>query len=103
MHFVKALLAIEHVTSKFDEARAFRLEEMIGGDEGHFRKYLNNVSAAPVSFTNKDDKERAEFLAFSQHVQYFKMKKKWHLLLIIKVSLIFENGSLHISLCCFYY
>ena len=75
MRFVKASLAIECVTSEFDEARAFLLKEVIGGDEGHFRKYLNNVSAAPVSFTNKDDEERAEFLAFSQHVQYFKTKK----------------------------
>ncbi|KAI0290099.1 alpha-kinase family-domain-containing protein [Multifurca ochricompacta] len=75
MCFVEASLAIEHVTSEFDEARAFLLEEVIGGDEGHFRKYLNNVSAAPVSFTNEDDEEQAEFLAFSQHVQYFKTKK----------------------------
>lgn len=75
MRFVEASLAIERVTSEFDEARAFLLEEVIGGDEGHFRKYLNNVSDAPVSFTNKDDEERAEFLAFSQHVQYFKTKK----------------------------
>ena len=75
MHFVEASLAIEHVTSKFDEVKAFLLEEVIGGDKGHFRKYLNNVSAAPISFTNKDNKEQAEFLTFSQHVQYFKTKK----------------------------
>ncbi|KAF8224505.1 hypothetical protein L208DRAFT_1511218, partial [Tricholoma matsutake] len=70
MHFVEASLAIEHVTSKFDEARAFLLEEVISEDKGHFRKYLNNVSAAPISFTNKDDEKQAEFLTFSQHVQY---------------------------------
>jgi len=75
MCFVEASLAIKHVTSEFDEARAFLLEEVISGDEGHFRKYLNNVSAAPVSFTSEDNEERAEFLAFSQHVQYFKTKK----------------------------
>ncbi|KAI0293284.1 hypothetical protein B0F90DRAFT_1596380, partial [Multifurca ochricompacta] len=75
MRFVEASLAIECVTSEFDGARAFLLEEVIGGDEGHFRKYLNNVLAAPVSFTNEDDEERAEFLTFSQHVQYFKTKK----------------------------
>ena len=34
MRFVKASLAIERVTSKFDEARAFLLDEVIGGDEG---------------------------------------------------------------------
>jgi hypothetical protein len=75
MHFVKASLAIKHATSEFDDTRAFLLEEVIGGDKGHFRKYLNNVSAAPVSFTSKDDKEQAEFLTFLQHVQYFKTKK----------------------------
>ncbi|KAI0290095.1 hypothetical protein B0F90DRAFT_1825543 [Multifurca ochricompacta] len=62
MHFVKASLAIEHVTSEFNEARAFLFEEVIGGDEGHFRKYLNNVSATPILVTNKDDKEQADFL-----------------------------------------
>ena len=57
MCLVNALLAIECITSEFDEARAFLLEEVISGDEGHFRKYLSNVSAAPVLFTNKDDEE----------------------------------------------
>ncbi|KAF8219429.1 hypothetical protein L208DRAFT_1550580 [Tricholoma matsutake] len=67
--------AIECVTSKFGEARAFLSEEVISRDKGHFRKYLNNVSAVLVSFTNQDDEEQAEFLVFLQHVQYFKTKK----------------------------
>lgn len=53
----------------------FLLEEVIGEGQGHFRKYVNNVSAVPVPFGNGDDEERALFLAFAQHVQYFKMKK----------------------------
>ncbi|KAI9511301.1 hypothetical protein F5148DRAFT_1146961 [Russula earlei] len=56
MHFVEAALAVEHVTTENSEARAFLLEEVIGGNDGHFRKYL-------------------KFLAFLQHVQYFKTKK----------------------------
>lgn len=67
LRFVEASLAVEHVTSENGEARAFLLEEVISGDEGRFRKYLNNVSAAPVFFTDKNDKERAEFLAFSDY------------------------------------
>jgi hypothetical protein len=75
MRFVEAALAIEQV-EKGGEARAFLLEEVIGsGDEGRFRKYMNNVSATPTHFANEDDEERAKFLAFTQHVQYFKTKK----------------------------
>ncbi|KAI9452826.1 hypothetical protein F5148DRAFT_1289442 [Russula earlei] len=75
MRFVEAALAVEHVTTENSEAQAFLLEEVIGGNNGHFRKYLSNASATPGFFIDKDDKERAEFLAFSQHVQYFKTKK----------------------------
>jgi len=51
------------------------LEEIIGEDQGSFRKYLNNVSAVPLSFNHNEDMEQAQFLAFMQHVQYYKMKK----------------------------
>ncbi|KII92464.1 hypothetical protein PLICRDRAFT_103155 [Plicaturopsis crispa FD-325 SS-3] len=43
--------------------------------DGHFRKYLNNDSAEPVEFVDLPDQERAEFLAFTQHVQYWKTHK----------------------------
>jgi hypothetical protein len=74
MRFIEAALAVEQA-EKGVEARAFLLEEVIGENEGRFRKYMNNVSATPTHFTNEDDEERAKFLAFTQHVQYFKTKK----------------------------
>ena len=75
MRFVEAALAVEQV-EKDVEARAFLLEEVIGENEGRFRKYMNNISATPTHFANGEDEERANFLAFTQHVQYFKTKKK---------------------------
>jgi hypothetical protein len=51
------------------------LEEVVGEKEGPFRKYLNNVSAVPVSFMDKENDEHAQFITFMQHVQYFKTRK----------------------------
>jgi hypothetical protein len=76
MRFVQAALAIEQV-QQGAEARCFLLEELISEkDDGSFRKYLNNTSAKPCSFKNADNIQRAEFLAFAQHVQYIKTKKR---------------------------
>ena len=77
MRFVQAGLAIEQVQLGA-EARCFLLEELISNSEkgGSFRKYLNNTSSKPCRFKNADDTQRAEFLAFAQHVQYFKTKKR---------------------------
>ena len=36
---------------------------------------MNNISATPTHFANEEDEEWANFLAFTQHVQYFKTKK----------------------------
>jgi len=74
MRFVKAGLAIEQVNE--GERRCFLLKEVIPESEGSFHKYLNNTSAVPCHFTGEDDNDRAEFLAFAQHVQYFKTKKR---------------------------
>jgi hypothetical protein len=55
----------------------FLLEEVIDENtEGPFRKYLNNVSPEPLMMKTRKDEERAKFLAFSQHVQYWKTKKQ---------------------------
>ncbi|KAJ7805704.1 hypothetical protein B0H14DRAFT_2611057 [Mycena olivaceomarginata] len=54
----------------------YLLEQCItDNNEGKFRKYINNRAAIPTIFENDDDKERAEFLAFSQHYQYLKTHK----------------------------
>lgn len=55
----------------------FLIEEVIREDEqGPFRKYLNNVSPVPLPMSCDEDVERAMFLSFSQHVQYWKTKKQ---------------------------
>jgi hypothetical protein len=54
----------------------YLLEQCItDNNKGKFRKYINNRAAIPTIFENDDDKERAEFLAFSQHYQYLKTHK----------------------------
>ncbi len=71
LRFVKAGLAVE----KEGEQRCFLLEEVIPESEVSFRKYLNNTSAVLYHFPAEDDNDHAQFLAFAQHVQYFKTKK----------------------------
>jgi len=69
-------IAIEQSSSAFVK-KTFLLEEVIDMDaEGPFRKYLNNVSSEPLAMDTKKDEERANLLAFSQHVQYWKTKKQ---------------------------
>jgi len=77
-HFVEAALAIEQLSDEHgkETGRVFLLEEVIQkNEEGKFRKYLNNISPVPLPMDNNEDAERAQFLAFSQHIQYFKTKK----------------------------
>ncbi|GLB40066.1 putative alpha-kinase family protein [Lyophyllum shimeji] len=64
--------------SSYDAKKtAFLLEEVIDtSTEGPFRKYLNNTSPVPLAMETKADEERAKFLAFTQHVQYWKTKKQ---------------------------
>ncbi len=73
--YVNVAIAIENsIPSK---KTTFLLEELIDADiEGPFRKYLNNVSPMPLTMETKEDEERAKFLAFTQHVQYWKTKKQ---------------------------
>ncbi|KAG6896999.1 hypothetical protein C0993_007856, partial [Termitomyces sp. T159_Od127] len=82
MHFIEAALAIEEVEDGKD-AHAVLPDEVIGESEGRFRKYLNNVSPVPLPLSCKENMERGHFLAFSQHVQYFKTWK-WLLYRITK-------------------
>ena len=71
--FVHAALAIEQGKDKWD-TKAFMIEEMI---KGSFRKYLNNTSPIPSKFSahGNENMNCADFLAFSQHVQYWKTEK----------------------------
>lgn len=73
--FVECALAVEQ-TAAGNDAAVFLVEQVIReSEQGLFRKYLNNVSPVPFAMETKVDKERAEFLAFSQHVQYWKTKR----------------------------
>ena len=71
MRYVHAGLAI----SQCEDKAAFLLEAYIESDAengGWFVKYLNNNSAKPRTFANKDQMIHAQFLSFVQHVQFWK-------------------------------
>ncbi|KAJ7037547.1 hypothetical protein C8F04DRAFT_1092834 [Mycena alexandri] len=75
MRFVEACLASQQEVAGAQQD-LFLIEERIHPDvEGKFRKYINNGAAIPTAFRNAEDQERAQFLAFTQHVQYWKTTK----------------------------
>lgn len=77
--FVELALAMEDSPdgTKKQNGAVFLVEEVIAEEkEGPFRKYLNNISPVPLATSCKQDESRARFLAFSQHVQYWKTKKQ---------------------------
>ena len=75
--FIWAAIMIEQSLLTSVKKATFLLEDVIDENmEETFRKYLNNVSPEPLVMKTKEDKERAKFLAFSQHVQYWKTKKQ---------------------------
>ncbi|KAF8509770.1 hypothetical protein BU17DRAFT_24227, partial [Hysterangium stoloniferum] len=68
MCFVGSVLAIAE-----DSHDAFLLKEVIDDTaNGAFVKYIGNGFAKPYSFLEGDHVRRAEFLSFSQHLQYLK-------------------------------
>lgn len=74
MRFVRSALAVDQAAEA--QQQTYLLEEVVDPKvDGRFRKYLNNNSAIPMKFKTPEDNNRAEFLAFSQHVQYWKTKK----------------------------
>lgn len=71
MRFVKSALAIVDTTHE-----TFMLEEVIDeAVDGVFVKYIGNGSVKPLKSLSGTAAYRAEFLAFSQHVQYLKTKR----------------------------
>jgi hypothetical protein len=71
MCFVNAALAVAETNSH----NTYMIEEVI--DEvtnGEFVKYIGNSPAVPFTHFNLDVAQRADFLAFCQHVQYLKTK-----------------------------
>ena len=69
--FVAAALAIGQNTTK-EKGDVLLLEQPI---QGSFRKFIHNGSAAILPMPNAEMQNIAEFLSFSQHVQYLKTKK----------------------------
>ena len=77
LRYVKVALATSIPPSdKSKEQEAYLLEELIDpAIEGKWRKYINNDSAIPIPYRHLGDQQRGEFLAFCQHVQYWKTNK----------------------------
>ena len=79
-HFIEAALAVSIEPPSAGsltvaKKTSFLLEEVIDVNmEGTFRQYLNNISPNPLTMDMKEDEEWAKFLAFSQHIQYWKTK-----------------------------
>ncbi|CAK5267931.1 unnamed protein product [Mycena citricolor] len=74
MEFVKVGLGSGLLPSKDGssmEKKVYLIEEYIDpAVEGRFHKYIGNGSTIPLQQTTKEDKNRAAFLSFTQHVQY---------------------------------
>lgn len=71
--FVMTGLAITNVPGEALEHReVYLIEELIQPSDGPWRKYINNNSSCPRGFNDPDDQHRAQFLAFCQHVQYWR-------------------------------
>lgn len=70
MIFVRSMMAVATIGS---ESRTFLIEEFIDfHTEGPFIKYINNALPHPNEILVDDDLDRAEFLCFTQHVQWLK-------------------------------
>ncbi|KAK7016027.1 hypothetical protein R3P38DRAFT_2637112 [Favolaschia claudopus] len=80
IRFVRAGVAIVHnqstgpTTLKCSISRTYLIEERINEAKDGFYKFINNGSAVPLTMTRKDASELSEFLAFTQHVQFYKTK-----------------------------
>ena len=75
MRYVEAGIAIQVYEDSEgagpSRQNVFLLEEFIDSEEpAWFVKYLNNSSAKPFKFNDEERSIRAEFLSFSQHVQF---------------------------------
>ncbi|KAI9440294.1 hypothetical protein BJY52DRAFT_1129061 [Lactarius psammicola] len=50
----------------------FLVKELIQLKDGPWQKYINNNSSCPCYFSDNENHQRSEFLAFCQHVQYWR-------------------------------
>ena len=71
--FVNSGLAMTNVPGAAPKQKdVYLVEELIQSDDGPWRKYMNNNSSQPCYFSDKDNRRRSDFLAFCQHVQYWR-------------------------------
>lgn len=72
--FVKSGLAITNAPGLAPERKeVYLIEELIQPkSDGPWRKYINNNSSLPRSFPDNENRRQADFLAFCQHVQYWR-------------------------------
>ncbi|KAH9046217.1 hypothetical protein EDB84DRAFT_1265326 [Lactarius hengduanensis] len=72
--FVKSGLAITNTPGAAPvQKEAYLVEELIRSeDDGPWKKYINNGSSCPLHFRDFENRRRADFLAFCQHVQYWR-------------------------------
>ncbi len=71
--FIKSGLAITNVLGAAPEQKeVYLVEELIQSGDGPWRKYINNNSSYPHRFHDTENRRRADFLAFCQHVQYWR-------------------------------
>ena len=63
------------IQQRGDNPRVILIEEFI---KGSFTKYINNANAQvlPQRYSDTEAKVIGDFLAFTQHVQYWKTKKQ---------------------------
>jgi hypothetical protein len=70
--FIKSGLAITNVPGAAAwEKEVYLVEELIQSD-GPWRKYINNNTSYPCSFSDDENCHRSQFLSFCQHVQYWR-------------------------------
>ncbi|KAH9023136.1 hypothetical protein EDB84DRAFT_1271750 [Lactarius hengduanensis] len=74
--FVTCGLAMTNVPGATPRQKeVYLVEELIQPDhDGPWRKYINNNSSRPCYFKDTENYRRSEFLAFCQHVQYWRTR-----------------------------
>ncbi|KAI9444444.1 hypothetical protein BJY52DRAFT_1128184, partial [Lactarius psammicola] len=71
--FVTSGLAMTNVPSAAPKQKGvYLVEQLIQLDDGPWRKYINNNSSHPCYFSDKENRCQSDFLAFCQHVQYWR-------------------------------
>jgi len=70
--FVTSGLAVTTFPSATPDKEVFLVEELIQHEDGPWKKYINNNYSCPCYFSDNKNRWRSEFLAFCQHVQYWR-------------------------------